>query len=132
MRVAGGRNSSCFPNPPPFPNHPSTPTPTTTPSPHPHTVLTLSGNSKLLTWVRLQRPQAQRYPDLPDHAGPIRVSVINPPNSDMCVRDHSYGCVYTRGLGPPTASLHNIFDFGKTVKKILALRTGFEPQVFGS
>ena len=42
----------------------------------------------------------------------------NPPNSDVtstigsltCVRYHSYACVYTRGLGTPTASQNNIFD----------------------
>ena len=30
-----------------------------------------------------------------------------------CVRDHSYACVYTRGLGTPTASQHNSFVSGE-------------------
>ena len=60
----------------------------------------------------------------------------NPPNSDMdyisltCVRDHSYEyvCVYTRGLGTPTASQYNIFDSGKKVNSLcfLVLLTGLE------
>ena len=31
----------------------------------------------------------------------------------MCVCDHSYACIYTRGLGTPTASQHSIFDSEK-------------------
>ena len=31
-----------------------------------------------------------------------------------CVRDHSCACVFTRGLGTPTGSLHNIVWLGKT------------------
>ena len=30
-----------------------------------------------------------------------------------CQHDHSYACVYTQGLGTPTASQHNIFDSKK-------------------
>ena len=43
----------------------------------------------------------------------------NPPNSDMdyrilsCVSHHSCACVYTRGLGTPTAGQHSIFESEK-------------------
>ena len=33
----------------------------------------------------------------------------------MCVRDQSYACVYTQGLGTPTASQHNLLDWEKTL-----------------
>ena len=44
-----------------------------------------------------------------------RVSVIHrtltwTTGSLTCVRDHSYACVFTQGLGTPTTSQHNIFD----------------------
>ena len=83
-----------------------------------HTLLSLSGNSGRLTWVRLQQPREQRYPALQVHAGSFRVSVIHrtltwTPGCLTSVRDHSYACVYTRGLGTPSTSQHNIFDSEK-------------------
>ena len=59
---------------------------------------------------------AQKYMD-----PPISSCLCNPPNSDMdyricSVRTWSFFCVtcaYTRGLGIPTASQHNIFDSEK-------------------
>ena len=86
-----------------------------------YTLLSPSGNSGRLTRVRLQQPQEQPYPVIDMHAGSrFRVSVIHrtltwTTESLTCVRDHSYACVYTRGLGTPTASQHNIFDSGKTL-----------------
>ena len=68
------------------------------------------------------------------HAGSFRVSVIHQTDifwttwSLSCVCDHSCACVYTRGLGTPTASQHNIFD----LKVFLVLLTVFEPRSFGS
>ena len=81
-------------------------------------ILSLSGNSGSLTWVRLQQPQEQRYPVLQVYAGSFRVSVIHrtptwTTGSLTCVRDHSHTCVYTRGLGTQTACHHNIFDSEK-------------------
>ena len=38
--------------------------------------------------------------------------------------------VYTRGLGTPTASQHNMFDSEK-LKVFLVLLTGFQPSTFG-
>ena len=57
-----------------------------------------------------------RYPTLMNykaHAGSFRVSIIHrtltwPTGSLTCVRDHSCVFAYTRGLGTPTASQHNI------------------------
>ena len=54
------------------------------------------------------------------HAGSFRVSVIHhaltwTTGSLTCIRDHSFACVCTRGLGTPTTSQHNIFDSGKTL-----------------
>ena len=46
------------------------------------------------------------------------------------VHDHSFACVYTRGLGTPTTSQHNMFDSENN--SVLVLSTGFEPLVFGS
>ena len=45
------------------------------------------------------------------HAGSFYVSVIHQiltwtTGSLMCIRDHSFACVYTRGLGTPTVSQH--------------------------
>ena len=69
----------------------------------------------------------------------IFVFPFNPPNSDMDYRIFSvhilyglsYACVYTQGLGTPTASQHNLFDSEK-LKVFLVLLTGFEPSTFGS
>ena len=54
------------------------------------------------------------------HAGSFCVSVIHrtltrTTGSLTCVRDHSCACVvlYTRGLGTPTASQHDIYDLEK-------------------
>ena len=46
-----------------------------------NTLLSLSGNSGRLTWVRLQPPQEQLYPVLLVHAG-FFSCFHNPPNSD--------------------------------------------------
>ena len=51
------------------------------------------------------------------HAGSFCVSIIHRTltwtiGSLTCVRDYSYACVYTQGLGTPTASQH-IFDSEK-------------------
>ena len=68
-------------------------------------------------WVRLQQPQDQRYPVLQVHAGSSHVSVIHDHRTLTltltCVCDDSYARVYTRGLGTPTISQHNIFDSEK-------------------
>ena len=51
-------------------------------------------------------------------AGSFHVSEIHrtlrwTARSLICVRDHSYACVYTLGLGTLTASRHHIFDSEK-------------------
>ena len=71
------------------------------------------------------------------HAGSFRVSVIRrtltwTTGSLTCVRDHSHACVYTRALGTPTTSQHNIFHSGNLSQILLVLLTGLEPRVFGS
>ena len=48
-----------------------------------------------------------------------------------CVRDHSYACVYARGLGTPTTSPHNIFDSEK-LTNISCAPDGLKSPVFGS
>ena len=48
-----------------------------------YTLLSLSGNTGLLTWVRLQQPQEERYPVLQVHDGSFRVSVIYRTLTDM-------------------------------------------------
>ena len=64
--------------------------------------------------------QKYMYPPVSKvHAGSFRVFVIHrtltwTTGFLTCVRDHSFTCVYTRGLGTPTASQHNIFDSEKT------------------
>ena len=68
-------------------------------------------------------------------AGSFRVSVIQrtlprTTGSLTCVCDHSYGCVYTQGLGTP--SQHTIFDSEKLSQIFLVLLMGFESRVFGS
>ena len=104
-----------------------------------YTLLSLSGNSSRLTWVRLQQHQEQfgdfcntaylfytlyypfreiraglpgygysscksrAYPVLQVHAGSFRISIICrsltwTTGSFTCVCDHSYACVYTRGV----------------------------------
>ena len=81
-----------------------------------------------------------RYPTLINykmHAGCFRVSIILSDTDYRiltCVRDHSYACVCTRGLGTQTASQHNIFDSDKLSQIVLVLlkQTGFKPRVFGS
>ena len=81
-------------------------------------------NSSRLTWLRLQQPQKQRRLASPTSACWIISCFRKPPNSDLtwttgsltCVRrDHSYACVYPRGLGTPTTSQYNIFELGKTL-----------------
>ena len=100
-------------------------------------LLSLPGNSARLTRVWLQQPQEQRYPVLQVHAGPFRISVIHwtltwTTGSLTCIRDHSYACVYTLGLGTPTMNQHNIFDSEKLSLIFLVLLIGFQPRVFGS
>ena len=73
----------------------------------------LMGNSGRFPQGQLQQ---SRYPTLINyevHAGSFRVSVIHQTltwttGSLSCVSNHSYASVYTRGLGTPTASQHNI------------------------
>ena len=77
--------------------------------------LSLSGNFSCLTWVRLKQTQEQRYPVLQVHAIFVCVFIIHQTLSTgslICVRDHSYACVYTQGLSTAT-SQHNIFDSEK-------------------
>ena len=74
---------------------------------------TLSGNLGHLSWVRL--PQLQSYKCV---LGLFVFFVTHRTltwitGSLKCVRDHSHACVYTFGLGTPTASQHNIFDSEK-------------------
>ena len=71
------------------------------------------------------------------HAGYVHVSIIHrtltwPTGSLMCVYGLSYACVYTRGLGTPTTSQHNLFDLENLKCFFLVLLTGFEPSTFGS
>ena len=82
-----------------------------------------------------------RYPTLIHyevHAGSFRASILHrtltwTTGSLTCVRDHSYTCVYTRGLGTPTTCQHNVFDLEETIINVLlVLLTEFEPRVFGS
>ena len=66
---------------------------------------------------RLPQPQEQRYSFLQVYARSFSVSVIHrtltwTTGSLTCVRDHSYGCEYTRRLGTPT-SQHNSSDSEK-------------------
>ena len=76
------------------------------------------------------------------HAGSFRVCTIHrtltwTSVSLTCVQDYSYACVYTRGLGTPTASQHNIFDSVKLFTNCSCapdaggVRTS-EPPIFGS
>ena len=103
-----------------------------------HTLLSLSENYGRLTWVWLQQAQEQRYPVLQVHSGSFRVSVIHrtltwTTGSLTCVRDHSYACAsYTRALGTPTASMHNIVYSEKLSQLFIVLLTGLEPRVFES
>ena len=60
------------------------------------------------------------------YAGSFRVSVIRRtptwtagPLSCVSVRDHSYACMHTKGLGTPTVSQHNIVDLEKLIKFFL-------------
>ena len=70
------------------------------------------------------------------HAGYSCVSIIHrtltwATGSFTCVHGLSYACVYTQGLGTPTASQHSLFDSEK-VKVCFVPLTGFEPSTFGS
>ena len=75
---------------------------------------TLKQHSSFISW-----PQStgSLFCHILVHAESVFSCFRHPPNSDMdymifqtCVHDHSYACVYTRGLGTPTVSQHNIFD----------------------
>ena len=83
------------------------------------------GNLGCLTWVKVQQLQEQHYPVLHVHAGSFRVSVILETGSLTCVCDYSYACVYTWGLGTPTTSQHNIFDWKTSHNFFIVLLTGF-------
>ena len=67
------------------------------------------------------------------HAGSFRVSVIHrdltwTTGSLTCVRNHSYACVFTRGVGhSDNVSAHH-FDLEKLSQFFLVLLTGFEPR----
>ena len=68
-------------------------------------------------WLGVKN-QLSIYPVSKVHAGSLRVSVIHltltwTTGTLACVRDHSYACVHTRGLGTHTASQQNIFDSEK-------------------
>ena len=72
----------------------------------PFFIYTLAGNLGRSTWTRKKQPQEMRYPVLQVHAGSVRVSVIHRTLTwttwsltYICVLDHSYACVYTRGVG---------------------------------
>ena len=91
-----------------------------------YTLLSLSGNLGHLTRVRLQQPQEQRYPVLLVHAGSFHVFVIHrtlsltwTTGSLTGIRDHSYVCVYTMGLGTPTVSQHNILTWKNSQMQVL-------------
>ena len=92
-------------------------------------LLSLSGNSGRLTWVRLQQPHEQRYPVLHVHAGSFR----NPPNSDM---DYILMRAYTHVWRAPRQRV-STFLTRKNSHNFLSCApsdtgTGFEPPVFGS
>ena len=36
----------------------------------------------------------------------------------MCVRDHSYACIYTRGLGTPTGKVKTLACLGADVTAV--------------
>ena len=47
------------------------------------------------------------------HFAAIHQTLTWTTGSLTCICDHSYACVYTRGLGTPTMSHNNIFDSEK-------------------
>ena len=49
----------------------------------------------------------------------------------MCVRDHSYACVYVQGLGTPAASHQNIFDSGGKTDKFSCAPDGVQTSGHG-
>ena len=62
------------------------------------------------------------------HAGSFRVSVIHwtltrTTGSSTCVRDYSYACVFTRGVGTPIPSQHTIFYLETLSQIVLVLLT---------
>ena len=94
-----------------------------------------------LPWKGLQQPQEQRYLVQHVHAGSFHVihrTLTWTTGSLMCVHNHSYLCIYTRGLGTPTSQ--HIFDSwgggggggGGDSHIFHVLLTGFKPQVLGS
>ena len=98
------------------------------------------GNSGRFPQEKLAATES-RYPTLINykvHAGSFRVFIIHrtltwATGYLTCVRDlFFYALVYTRGLGTPTASQHNIFYSENLSQLFFVLLTGFEPQVFGS
>ena len=51
---------------------------------------------------------------------------VNSTRSLTCERNHSYACVYTRGLGTPAVSQHNIFYSEKlTIFLVLLTQVGW-------
>ena len=67
------------------------------------------------------------------HAGYVRVSIVHRTltwtRSLTSVHGLAYACVYTRGLGTPTANQLNLFDSEK-LDVFLVLLTGFEASTF--
>ena len=72
------------------------------------------------------------------HAGSFCVSIIHRTQTWTtgflpCARDHSYACMYTQGLGTPTASQHNIFDSEKLTFLLCSWRdSNLRPLDLGS
>ena len=89
-----------------------------------YTLLSLSRNSGRLTWITARA--ALSSPAV------IHRTLTWITGYVTCVRDHSYACVYTRGLGTPTTRQHNIFDSEKLQQLLLVVLTGFEPRVSAS
>ena len=80
----------------------------------------------------LRLSESVRKPERPSHwltgvqvhAGYFRVSIIHrtltwTTSSSTCAQGLSYAWIYTRGLGTPTASQHNLFDWKKTQRFFL-------------
>ena len=102
-----------------------------------YTLLSLSGNSGCLTWIRRQQPQEQqRYPVLQVHAGSF-LFFHNAPNCDMDykvfnVRTRAFLCIRVHtGVGHTDESAQHFWL--ETLSQIcLVFLTVFEHRVFGS
>ena len=95
-----------------------------------------AGNGRYITLLFTFTVQKYMYPPVRKvHGGSFRVSVIHriltwTTGFLTCGRHHSSVCVYTLGLGTPTASQHSIFDSEQFSQSFLVLLTGLEPRVF--